>query len=532
MKPFQLLGVLMFAGTPLIAQAEKQQPNVIVVMADDISARDFPIYGSTRCYGERASTPVIDRLAKEGCYLTTAWSSTVCMPTRAMVMSGRYAHLTKWWDNGEFGKAKRRGGGIYEVAVSSPLTIGHVAKQAGYRSIWVGKTHVTTGSSYTKFAFDEGVFTPGEPDVRGTSPFDHFKNVKNKEFWNSDSFLWWPEVQVANHPSHPDKPFSWQETKISDYGPDIELERIFDFMERSKEQDKPFFVYHTSHLGHQAVDMASPRHNMTWPGTPKLTWDADSQTYTRHEPRITAGGPVNTLSTTYEKENITPDELKYQIEYLDYQMWQYIGKLKEMGELENTIVIFTSDNATRGWKASVERQRGVHVPFVVYAPGQSPFVQGQQDIISDLSDLLPTLADIMGTKLPSQDEYELNGTSLWPYLTKQSDNHRDWIYGYKGNLQMVRGHHLLRDGLGDWWDASELPSDMDSFSPITDFTKLSSAQKREKEMIEGALKRFARTDVGGPHSFHEDPSRKLTEQEIEKMRLKREKLREHLNQFK
>lgn len=41
---------------------------------------------------------------------------------------------------------------------------------AGYRSIWVGKTHVTTGSSYTKFAFDEGVFTPGEPEAR-VSPF-------------------------------------------------------------------------------------------------------------------------------------------------------------------------------------------------------------------------------------------------------------------------------------------------------------------------------------------------------------------------
>lgn len=530
MKFLQRLSFLAALAFSSLAFAADGQPNVIVVMADDISARDFPIYGSSACYGERASTPVIDRLAKEGCYLTTAWSSTVCMPTRAMAMSGRYAHLTKWWDNGEFGKAK--GGGIYEVAVSSPLTIGHVAKQAGYRSIWIGKTHVTTGSSYTKFGFDEGVFTPGEPDVRGTSPHEHFRNVKNKKFWNSDSFLWWPEVQVANHPSHPDEPFSWQETEISDYGPDIEMDRILDFIERSKQQDKPFFVYHTSHLGHQAVDMASPRHNMTWPGTPKLTWNAESQTYTRHEPKITPNGPVNTLSTAYETENITPDELKYQVEYLDYQMWQYISKLKELGELENTIVIFTSDNGTKGWKASVEKQRSVHVPFVVYAPGQPELVQGQQDIISDLSDLLPTLADIMGAELPSQDEYEVNGKSLWPYLTKRTDMHRDWIYGYKGRSQMVRGHHLMRDGKGAWWDASELPSDMDSFPAITDLNSLTAEQHREKNMIEEKLARFAREDVGGPHSFHANPSRKLSERELEKMRLKREHLEEHLNQFK
>ncbi|MDB2526303.1 sulfatase, partial [Mariniblastus sp.] len=71
MKPFQLLSLLLLVGTPLVAQADERQPNVIVVMADDISARDFPIYESSKCYGERASTPVLDRLAKEGCYLTT-----------------------------------------------------------------------------------------------------------------------------------------------------------------------------------------------------------------------------------------------------------------------------------------------------------------------------------------------------------------------------------------------------------------------------------------------------------------------------
>ena len=105
------------------------------------------------------------------------------------------------------------------------------------------------------------------------------------------------------------------------------------------------------------------------------------------------------------------------------------------------------------------------------------------------------------------------------------------IYGYKGNRQMVRGHHLLRDGKGAWWDASELPRDMDSFPPINDINALSPVQQKEKAMIDEVLKRFARTDIGGPHSFHEDPRRKLTEREKEKMRLKREKLEEHLKQF-
>ena len=96
---------------------------------------------------------------------------------------------------------------------------------------------------------------------------------------------------------------------------------------------------------------------------------------------------------------------------------------------------------------------------------------------------------------------------------------------------MVRGHHLLRDGKGSWWDASETPANMDSFPPITDLTSLSADQQKEKVMIDDVLKRFGRSDIGGPHSFHADPSRKLTEQEIEKMRLKRQRLEEHLEQF-
>ncbi|MDZ8119090.1 sulfatase-like hydrolase/transferase [Pontiella sp. NLcol2] len=522
-----VFGVVMCSVLASTAGAAVRRPNVIVVMADDISAKEFPVYGADSHYDDVvANTPVIDRLANEGCYLSTVWASTVCMPTRAMLMSGRYAHLTKWWDNGQIGKVARGGG--WQLNDSSPLTIGKVAEKAGYRSMWVGKTHVTSGMNFTDFGFDECLFSPGEPGVRGNSPYDHFLNVKNKNFWNYHSFLWWPEIQLAFHPDYPDDPNHWVETEINDYGPDIEMKYIMDFMERAAKQDQPFFVYHTSHLGHQAIDMASPKFNMTWPGTPKITWNPESETYTRHEPKIIPQGPVNTRGTKYIKENITPDKMRNQVEYLDYQLWQYLTKLEELDELENTILIFTADNGSKGWKASVVRQRGVHVPFVVYAPGQPEFVQGEQQVIADLTDVLPTLAEIMGTPLPPQAEYELSGKSLWPYLTKQEQKHRDWIYAFKGPKQLIRSEHLLRDGNGDWWDVSSTPSDLDSYPEITDFEKLSPQQRKEKKMMEQAMAGFAREDIGGAHSFHADPSRKLTEQEKEKMRKKAEKLKAYM----
>ncbi len=535
---YRALGLVAVCAFTLTSYAEAKKPirqahdrpNIIFVMADDISAKEFSIYGADSHYDDvLAETPVIDRLASEGCYLSTVWASTVCMPTRAMLMSGRYAHLTKWWDNGQIGRSTGRGG--LQVIDSSPMSIGQVAKKAGYRSMWIGKTHVTHGAHFTRFEFDECVFTPGEPQVRGESPYEHFLNVKNPDFWNYHSFLWWPEVQVAFHPDHPENPNHWVKTGINDFGPDIEMDYIIDFMERSVEQEEPFFVYHTSHLGHQAIDMANPKFNMTWPGTPKIEWNPKTKTYKRFEPRITPNGPVNTRGTTYTKENITPDKIRNHVEYLDYQLWQYLTKLEEMGELENTIIMFTADNGTRGWKASVVKQRGMHVPFIVYAPGQPEFVKGKQKVISDLTDILPTLAEIMGAPLPPKNKYELNGKSLWPYLTKRAETHREWIYAFKGPSQIIRSENLLRDGKGDWWDVSETPSDLDSFPRITDLEMLPEKQKKEKAMMEKVMQRFAREDIGGTNSFHADASIKLTNEEKEKMRLKAESLEEHLKEF-
>jgi arylsulfatase A-like enzyme len=506
--------------------SDAAKPNVILIMADDISAREFEFHGSTAWCGVRAKTPVLDRLSREGCHLSTMWSSTVCMPTRAMIMTGRYPHLTKWWDNGEFGRGKN--GRPYGVPESSPLLIGKLAGDAGYRFIWVGKTHVTLNSRATQYGFDEGMFSAGErTDEENTFP--HMLNVKNPEFWNYHSFYWWPQIQTMKHPSHRGKPFQWVKTELNDYGPDIEMEHTLNFMDRAKAQNKSFFVYHTPHLGHKAVDMANPKFEMTWPGTPKLTWNAKTQTYTRHSPKITAHGKLNTLGTTYTKENITPNALKYHIEYLDYQVWQYLTKLKEMGELENTVIIFTADNGTgnAAWKASVVRQRGVHVPCVIYAPGQPEFAKGRQDILSDLTDILPTLAEIMNAKLPSAEEYELSGKSLWPYLTQKAKQHRDWIYSFKGKRQLVRGQHLMRDGDGNWWDASHTPADLDSFTLIKNPETLNGDRKTEWNSLKQVLARFAREDFGGTHSFHADASMPITDAEKRQMKAKEDARQKH-----
>ena len=149
----------------------QQKPNIIIIFADDISARELPIYGSTvwspptggntSDEAFRAKTPVLNNLAKEGCRMKTAWAATVCSPSRAMMMTGQYAHLHKWWQNKDKGKFINKIGKkeVWPLYASSPHTLAHVARKGGYATYWAGKTQMKDGR---KFGFDEECFTPGQ----------------------------------------------------------------------------------------------------------------------------------------------------------------------------------------------------------------------------------------------------------------------------------------------------------------------------------------------------------------------------------
>ena len=490
------------------------QPNVIVYFADDISAREFPIYGSTvwskPLAGDttdpsyRAKTPVIDKMAQEGCWVKNAWAATVCSPSRAMMMTGRYAHLHKWWENKDKGeyindKGQRVPWPLYE---SSPIQIGHVAQRAGYATYWAGKTQMA--GDLTRFGFDEGCFTPGtlaDKDNPYTDFKHEFREVDGERVLvNCDSGLpadtymqhgwyWYPHVRLMNDPSAPGKITWWPNSPESEasfdlntYGPDVELEFVFKFMERQHRDDKPFFVYHTSHLGHDAFDWFFPNSESRWPGTPKVHWDGER--YERTTPGVTGDKGVHDTHDT-----ITGPGIHNHINYIDYQLWCYLEKLKSMGIDKNTLIIVAADNGTSGYgKHVVDRQKGSHVPFIIYAPGLGLTKQGEQDVLLDLADVLPTLAEVMGYSVPA--DYELNGESFWPWLTTSRDKHRDWIYCYSYQMQLIRGTHVLKDGYDKWWDVSDTPDDLISYRRITDWDLESASIPQERDQLLSILPQF------------------------------------------
>ena len=431
-------------------------------------------------------------------------------------MTGRYAHLHKWWSNRDYGMiatGKNRKA-VWPLYESSPLTIAHVAKKAGYATYWSGKTQMK-GADLTKFGFDSGCFTPGPYAQSNKNPYTDFivtqkgtdrktriltnvdtgERVKGNSYGQA-SWYWKPSVMLMNDKSAPGEIAFWPNTEaakeeygLNTYGPDVVLDKIFEFMDLQKENERPFFVYHTSHLGHDGFDWFSPENRGHWPGTPIINWTGDG--YERTPPNITGEDGVYDTHGTVSENGIHSH-----VNYLDYQVWLYRNKLNELGIADNTILIFCADNGTSGYgKHNPDRQKGTHVPLIIYAPGMTK--SGPQDALVDMSDILPTIAAIGGHDLP--DDYEINGKSLNSYLFGNATNHREYIYGYSGPKQIIRGQYVLRDGHRKWWDVTQIPSDLISFKQITNWKEVSQQHRDERDRLEKVLPQFDK------HATEHDP---------------------------
>lgn len=523
MKSITQNSLLAAAAFTLAAPAlADKKPNIVVYFADDISARELPMYKSSQWTPPtgksttdpkyRAVTPVMDRLAQEGVAIANCWGATVSSPSRAQMMTGRYAHLHKWWNNGDCGTVLRNGQEekwpIYE---SSPMLISHVAKKAGYGTLWCGKTQMPYTYEIERYGFDEGVYTPGDLKQKDNPYTDFYmKKVKGKGLVNIDtgekvhtyeqnSWYWQPHVMLVNHPSAskktewwPNTPKSQKEYGLGTYGPDVVLDHAFDFMDRMQKQNKPFFIYHTTHLGHDAFNFFDPTTETHWPGTPKIEWTGKK--YKRTKPHITGDNGVYDTHGT-----ITAPGMKGMVEYIDYQIWQYIEKFKKMGVDDNTILIIAADNATGHYgKGSIDSQKGVHVPMIIYAPGFKFKKHGMQDVLTNVADVLPTIAEVAGVKLPK--DYEVNGVSLWPYLTTDKKDHRDYIYSYRSDRQLIRGHLILKDGKDKWYDVSKPAADLVTFPQIKDWSQVSKAHRAEKAKLDKILPKYDlyKTERNGP----------------------------------
>ena len=153
-----LIGALVTSPDALAVKAENK-PNIIFIMADDLG------YGDLGCYGQKLiKTPHIDNLAKEGARFTQCYAgSTVCAPSRSVLMTGKHTGHTTVRGNFGIGGVRGLGGGNGRVPLNADdITIAEVLKQAGYTTGMTGKWGLGEVGS-TGDPFRSGARSPGHP---------------------------------------------------------------------------------------------------------------------------------------------------------------------------------------------------------------------------------------------------------------------------------------------------------------------------------------------------------------------------------
>lgn len=381
-----------FCVTLTVAQiSEKKKPNIILVMTDDLGWGDTGFNGN-----KKIITPNIDKLASNGVILDRFYSaSAVCSPTRASVMTGRNPYRTDV-PHANQGHLKE-----------GEITIAEILKEQGYATGHFGKWHlgtltkksrdgnrggkpknfqhytIPTSHGYDEYFCSESKVPTYDPMIRpatfekGESLHFGWKSVDDKESTNKYGSAYW----VGNE--------KIDTTNLEGDDSKILMDRIIPFIQRSVDQEKPFFTtvwFHTPHL------------------------------------------PV--VSDKAHRERYSSLNLREQIYFgtitaMDEQMGRLWLMLESLNIDEETIIMFCSDNGpekkTPG-SASIFRQRkrslyegGVRVPAFAIWKGH---IKGGQrlEFPSVTSDYLPTILDILNIEFP--DKRPIDGESIWPVLTE------------------------------------------------------------------------------------------------------------------
>ena len=362
------------------------RPNIVVVVVDDLRWDDIGIAGHPF-----AQTPNIDRIAHEGARFLNAFATTpICSPSRAAFLTGQYAHTNGIIDN------TNRSARSHEMA-----TFPQGLQRAGYETAFIGKWHMGNDDS-PRPGFDYWVALPGQGEAVD------------------------PELNEGG-----------TRTRVEGYVTDLLTDRVIGFIER--EREAPFFVllaHKALHPNIQQLDDGStatlsrsgfipaPRHKGTY---------ADAVI----ERRPSAGiAPADKPALARQIDDMpalgadtgTPDQtIRGRLEMLmaaDESLGRILQALEARGELDNTVVVLTSDHGYFYGEhgLSVERrlayEETIRIPMLVRYPEMAT-AGSTHDEMTLIIDLAPTFLELAG-ETPGDT---LHGRSLLPVFGGEAD---DW----------------------------------------------------------------------------------------------------------
>lgn len=391
-------------------------------MADDLGYADLGSYGQ-----KVIQTPHLDQLAREGLRFTSAYTgSTVCAPSRSVLMTGRHTgHTTV---RGNFGIGGVRGLGGREGRVpllAEDTTIAEVLKKAGY----------TTGMTGKWGLGEPG--TSGEPLRQGFDEWFGYLNQRRAHSYYPD-YLWQQDQRMFLDGN--------ADGGRVTYSHDLFAEFSLDFVRRHYAD--PFFLYIPFTIPHDEFE-------------------------------------VPDLGVYEEESGWTDEERAYaaMVTRMDSDIGRLTSLLDSLDLSQNTIVFFCSDNgATRRWEGRFDSsgllrgkkrdmyEGGIRTPMIVRYPGVIPAGR-----VSDtpwyFADVLPTLSEIADVAPPE----DIDGISIWPTLKGEEqpilhERHIYWEFYERGFQQAIRqgnwkGVKLAPDSA---WALYDLSNDLSESINIAD----------------------------------------------------------------
>jgi arylsulfatase A-like enzyme len=372
--------------------SQQKQPNILLLLADDLG------YGELGCYGqEMIETPVLDGLAQKGMHFTDFYAgNAVCSPSRAVLMTGKSSsYNTIRGNTGYFGDDR-----WMRVALKKEeTTMAEMLREAGYQTGFIGKWHLGDPNDILTWAYHRG--------------FDYAV----QEQWGSrngggkfDEQMQWINGMQDSIYYHIDE---WE---CKD---DFRTKLAFDYLDNI-DKGKPFFLfmsYRAPHGHERVIGNNTLYQDMDWSEAERL-----------HASKITL---------------------------LDKQIGRLLVKLEEMGKLDNTLVLFTSDNGphkegdsghnpdffdSSGGLRGIKRdlyEGGIRVPLIAYWKGriQAGTISNH---ISGFQDLMPTISEVAGVESPEAS----NGLSILPEFLGGEPRQHEFL---NWEFQMVGGSRRMPD---------------------------------------------------------------------------------------
>ena len=366
-----------------------KSPNVLLIFADDHGYGDISAHN-----GPSIQTPHIDRIAAGGARFTKFYAnSSVCSPSRASLMTGRYPDRA-----GVPGVIRTHPENSWGYLRQDAVTLPSVLKQKDYHTALIGKWHL-------------GLQPENHPCKRG---FDHFHGFLGDMMDDYYTHL----RHDINYMRH-----GFDTIDPRGHATDLFTEWSTEFIRSQAQSSDPFFLY----LAYNA------------PHTPIQPPDNWIERVREREP------------------DISPQRAKYiaLVEHMDAGIGRVLDTLVETDQLSNTLVIYTSDNGgdmkvgahngpLRGQKGDMY-EGGIRVPTCAMWPGHIP--EGHvTDQVALLMDLFPTVSEVAGAPIA----HEIEGQSIWQTLQGEQQDLSErilyWLRREGGGEFFGQSQHAVRQG--------------------------------------------------------------------------------------